>query len=258
MKTAQTDPPRLSVSQAAALQLAPGVASVAAFAFLAWMLSASSLPNVVALGLTIVFIEIPISWGLIYRYVSRENEGVFSLKAAFPWMAKIPLWQYALVGVPFVIYSIVTIIGLGAVIGEPLREAWFSWLPEWFVLNPDPAAIVALSTGMKIFVSALMFFGMVVAGGLTQELFSRGFLLPRIEHLGFAAPLYNALLFTAFHLVSPWSWLPFFVMILPWSYLVWWKRSVKIGIFVHVGMLLLQWLMMSLMMFGMIPLPPAG
>ena len=44
-------------------------------------------------------------------------------------------------------------------------------------------------------------------------------------------------------------------MVLPWAYLVWWKRSVKLGLFVHVGMLVLQWLGMTMMMFGLVPVP---
>ena len=44
-------------------------------------------------------------------------------------------------------------------------------------------------------------------------------------------------------------------MVLPWAYLVWWKRSVKIGLFVHVGMLALQWLGMTMILFGVVPVP---
>ena len=47
-------------------------------------------------------------------------------------------------------------------------------------------------------------------------------------------------------------------MVLPWSYLVWWRRSVKFGFFIHVGMLALQWLGMTMMVFGLVPSSAMG
>jgi hypothetical protein len=73
--------------------------------------------------------------------------------------------------------------------------------------------------------------------------------------MGNWAPAYNALLFSVFHLIAPWNWAGFFLMTLPWAYLVWWRRSIRIGLFVHIGMLTIQWIGLTLMVFGMVPKP---
>lgn len=237
------------------LQLLPGIASLPVFALCAFWFAHIGLPNVFALTLAIVLVEVPVSWAIIAREV-RRTHGQFSWTVAFPWRASIPWWQYLLIGVPVVILSVALNVGLGPVLGETLRNALFSTVPDWLVMRPDPAMFANLSRSVAIALWLFMLFGMVIAGGVTQELFSRGFLLPRIQHLGFLAPLWNAVGFAMLHMAAPWSWPVFLLLSLPWALLVWWKRSVRIGLFAHIGMLLLQWIAMSLMLFGILT-PPA-
>ncbi len=47
-------------------------------------------------------------------------------------------------------------------------------------------------------------------------------------------------------------------MTLPWACLVWWRHSVKIGLFIHIGMLFLQWLMLTLLVLGVVTMPAAA
>ena len=122
-------------------------------------------------------------------------------------------------------------------------------------MRPGPAMFASLSRELVFILWGLMLLGMVLLGGFTQELYSRGFLLPRMAHMGKIAPAYNALLFAVFHLIAPWNWLGFFLMTLPWAYMVWWRRSSKIGLFIHVGMLALQWVGMTMVLFGVVPMP---
>lgn len=37
--------------------------------------------------------------------------------------------------------------------------------------------------------------------------------------------------------------------------LVWWRRSVKIGVFIHVGMIVVQLLGLTALVFGLAPAP---
>lgn len=77
------------------------------------------------------------------------------------------------------------------------------------------------------------------------------------RYLGpYVAPSPNAVAFGVFHLIAPWNWPTFGLMVLPWAYLVWWRRSVRIGLFIHVGMLVLQMTVMGLVVFGVVQ-PPA-
>lgn len=107
----------------------------------------------------------------------------------------------------------------------------FSWLPDWFFLTEDFSRYSSLAL---ISTWAL---GLVVngfAGPVVEELYFRGYLLPRISRLGAWAPFVNAVLFSLYHLFTPWQTVGRIVALLPAVYAAWWKRSIRISIGVHV------------------------
>lgn len=244
----------LTIRQATVLQLAPGVATLLVYLPLAAFVSSRGIPNLVALMLAVLVAELPVSWAIIAHRVRHENDGSFNWRVAFPWHAKVPWWQYAIIGMPLIVISAAIVGGLNPIIERPLLAGPFAQVPDWFVLRSDPAMFTELSRGLvlKIWGLGLVSFVLVAP---TQELYARGFLLPRTAHWGSWAPAFNALLFAIFHLIAPWSWVGFFIMTLPWAYLVWWRRSVKIGVFIHVGMIVVQLLGMTALVFGLVPAP---
>ena len=75
-----------------------------------------------------------------------------------------------------------------------------------------------------------------VIGPVVEELYFRGFLLPRMERLGRWAPLVNATLFSIYHFWSPWQLVARILGIGPMVYAVWWKRNVYLGMAVHCAL----------------------
>jgi membrane protease YdiL (CAAX protease family) len=69
---------------------------------------------------------------------------------------------------------------------------------------------------------------------VVEELYFRGYLLPRISRFGAWAPLINMVLFSLYHFFTPWQNLGRIVGLLPMVYTVWWKRSIYVSIAVHV------------------------
>jgi membrane protease YdiL (CAAX protease family) len=72
-----------------------------------------------------------------------------------------------------------------------------------------------------------------LAAPIVEELYFRGFLLPRVAYLGSWAPLVNVALFTVQHWWQPYNWLQIFLIMLPLVYLVWWQRSIWIAVAMH-------------------------
>ena len=70
-------------------------------------------------------------------------------------------------------------------------------------------------------------------GPIVEELYFRGYLLPRMERLGRWAPLVNVSLFSLYHFWSPWQVMARIVGLGPTVYAVRWKRSVYLGMVVH-------------------------
>ena len=79
---------------------------------------------------------------------------------------------------------------------------------------------------------ALAFNG--VAGPITEELYFRGHLLPRLERYGRWAPVINTVLFAIYHFFSPWRYPAIILGFLPITWMAWRKRSVSVSIAAHM------------------------
>ncbi|MDJ0709486.1 MAG: CPBP family intramembrane metalloprotease [Woeseiaceae bacterium] len=108
------------------------------------------------------------------------------------------------------------------------------WPPE-FLRRPNsgyplPEAI-PLAQKIGLYVTSLLAFGTASA---MQTLYFRGFLLPRMDRLGWMAPIANSLLFVVFHLSSPWFWPQFFIFTLMWGVVTYATRNVWPAVISHV------------------------
>ncbi len=236
------------------LHLLPGVAVLAGYSLFAALLARAGLPNMMGLMLAVLVVEAPLLIWLMRR-ASMQTLGRVDWAWIIPWNERLRLRTYLLWGIPLVLFSVAVIGGLTPAIGEPIMSGLFGWLPDWFVMRQDPEMFTSLSKEALLVLWAGSLVAFTLVGGVVQEVYFRGYLLPRLDRLGPLGPVLNAGLFAVYHLASPWSWPGFFIMVLPWALLVRHRRSVRIGIFIHVGMLLLQVLAMGLMLTGAVRLP---
>ena len=93
-------------------------------------------------------------------------------------------------------------------VGDYSREAWLVTLAAYLVLNG-------------------------FAGPIVEELYFRGYLLPRMEWMGRWAPLVNVSLFSLYHFWSPWQIIGRILGFGPTVYAVRWKENVYLGMVVH-------------------------
>lgn len=73
-----------------------------------------------------------------------------------------------------------------------------------------------------------------IAVPITEELYFRSFLLPRLPiSPTWGAPLLSTLLFSLYHFWAPWDNIGRIVALLPVVYEVQWQRNVYLSILVH-------------------------
>src|SRR5262249_49078928 len=72
-----------------------------------------------------------------------------------------------------------------------------------------------------------------VLAPVTEEVYFRGYLLPRMGYLGGWAPVVNALLFAGQHFWQPHNVVMIFLHSLVLTYVVWWKRNIYIAMLLH-------------------------
>ena len=73
----------------------------------------------------------------------------------------------------------------------------------------------------------------MITGPILEELYFRGYLLPRMRYAGKLAPVLHSLLFALYHVFTPWMFLTRTVGMLPLIYIVR-KKNIYIALIVHV------------------------
>lgn len=189
----------------------------------------SGYPSVLALILTAIFVLVPIEMGVLFWHGKRRN-GKLSLKGVVLYRKKLAWRQYVLWIVVIFVTSGVIITLLNPV--SAFIEGWFSWIPEDLQLGMGLSD--AFSRSKLIQTYALHFIFIVIVAPLVEELYFRGFLLPRMpEKLGRGGPILHSLLFALYHTWSPWMFLARALALLPLIYVVRWKKNIFLGIGAH-------------------------
>ena len=120
------------------------------------------------------------------------------------------------------------------VLDPAILDAVFGWLPPWFVELVPVDNVAACSFGAWVVTLIVYAVMNVLVGPFVEELYFRGYLLPRMSQMGRRAPLVNSVLFSLYHFWSPWSLLTRVVGVTPLAYAVWWKRNIYLGMAVHM------------------------
>jgi membrane protease YdiL (CAAX protease family) len=130
-----------------------------------------------------------------------------------------------------IISSVITIVGL-VILPNIESQLWghtFNFIPEWFRI--DGLNIAEMKYLKFILVLNLLFNGFW--GPLVEELYFRGFLLPRMKVFGRLVPLINVILFSVYHFTTPWAIISRILATTPLVYSVWVNKNIKIGIIAH-------------------------
>jgi membrane protease YdiL (CAAX protease family) len=101
-----------------------------------------------------------------------------------------------------------------------------------FLDDPDLYAGYNQSSLVVIFVLALIVRGFAIP--IVEELYFRGFLLPRLSRFNFWAPVIGGLFFAIYHVWQPMAFLTVFVTGIILGAIVQWKHNVYLSIILHV------------------------
>jgi uncharacterized protein len=118
-------------------------------------------------------------------------------------------------------------------LGQPLNkvfvERFLSWLPQWYTLQD-------FSGYSKGAVQLTLVCNLVLNGVLApivEELYFRGYLLPRMQRWGAFAVVGNTVLFSLYHFWQPYVYVTLVIALLPMIYLVWKTRDLRLAILTH-------------------------
>ena len=220
-----------SVVRTLVLHLLPGALILLFFVAVAPLMSDFGFPPVMAVYLASVFVLIPFELGYLI-YQARKNGT--SLGNIVLYRQPVPRRQLVLL--------VVTLFVGGSVIGALLtpvdfivKEYLFSWLPRGYDVTYGLYGDVArFSTANILFMWVFGLIVNVMVAPVVEEMYFRGYLLPRISRFGAWAPLLNTVLFSLYHFFNPFGILSRIGSFLPLAYGAWWKRSIYVSMIVHV------------------------
>ena len=199
----------------------------------------NNLPTMFIMYLLVAFVLVPTQLGYLYFLGKRKN-GHLSLKGVVFFRESMPWWQYAVFGLIIVTWIASIFLGIGEQSAEFLRMHVFFWIPDWFLLNRGAPEHNGPFIETTMSVLGLIFIGLI--GPATEELYFRGYLLPRLSRFRQWAPLLHVVLFSAYHFWQPQACVITVIAMLPLVYLVWWKRNIYLGIGVHCFLNTIGWL----------------
>jgi membrane protease YdiL (CAAX protease family) len=213
------------------LHLVPGIIFAVFFWVLSWMLIRRGLTGYLALLITIPVCLVPIEIGVMLLWSARFTE-TRSLSEAITYRRKGGVVEYVVL--PLLLFLCWGVLSIAvSPISQYLETHLPAWLPAWAT---QEALINGVTSCPPIqrnitFLLAIVLSGFVAP--VVEELYFRGFLLPRMEHWGWAAPVVNSLLFAVYHFYFPGNVPGIFVAFLPIAYVVRIKKNWGIGAVVH-------------------------
>ena len=209
--------------------LLPGVLIGVVYYLIVPAIQTAGYPSVMALILTAVLVLIPVELGVLLLQGKHRN-GRLSLEGIVLFRQRLSWQQYALwIPAIFVTSGVIMTI-LNPVSGW--IQGWFDWIPESLRLGMGLSDAFTRSKLIQTY--ALHFIFIVIIAPAIEELYFRGFLLPRMpKSLGKAAPIVHSLLFALYHVWSPWMLLARTLALLPLIYIVKWKKNIFLGMGAH-------------------------
>lgn len=202
------------------------------------------LPIFLSLMLAILFGLIPAQLSILILTARHEGKKV---KDILFFKEKMSLTKTILWSLPCLLFSLLVFTLFSGI--EHSIWTIFDWVPEWFRIDRFIAGTMDLPVLTLTIILNFIFNG--VLGPVMEELYFRGFLLPRMAKLGKLAPLAHAVLFSLYHFFTPWENITRIIALIPFIYAVWYKKNIRIGILVHCTLNILSGIGMAVTAFTM-------
>jgi membrane protease YdiL (CAAX protease family) len=234
--------------QSLGLHILPGALTTVAFLAFKPLLDPSGYPPLLAFLLAVTLVDLPVLLGVMLIAGKRRN-GRYSLEGVVLYRDRVSSKTFALVfvGAFVAVYVLMMLVGP---LSSSLAESAFSWLPDWMFLE-EQTQYLAFGKGVLLATFALQLVVTGVALPWVEELYFRGYLLPRLSRYSRWAPLLGGLFFGSYHVWQLFSFPTLFLLGTALGYVVWWKQDIRISIGLHVFANALMRLMLLLAALAM-------
>jgi membrane protease YdiL (CAAX protease family) len=231
--TARGEVDQHSLPATVAYHLVPGLLILAVTVMAVPLVTAAGLPPIAALLLALLVAQLPVQLGHLLVLGWRRN-GRLSLAGVVLYWERLRWWQYPLLVVGILAWCWLCWFALTP-ISSTLQTTLFAWVPPGFAAtsSADAASLVGYPrlALLVTFGAWLVLDGL--AGPIVEELYFRGYLLPRLSRFGRKAPFLETLLFTVYHFWQPWLYPTILVAFASVVFTAHRTRNIYVGMWAH-------------------------
>src|SRR6516165_7156495 len=214
------------------MNLGPAAIAFAAVLALAPLMARLGLPRFFSFTVAEALVLTPIELGLLLRAAHRAT-GRWSLRALPSVLAyRRPLTRRMVLLVPVLLVVALAIYFAYTPVGNALGGALTGIYPHWLIAAKNAPAGFSKVVLVSTLLATLAVDGVI--NPTVEELYFRGYLLPRLPVAGWYAIPVSAALFALQHYWQPWNWLLIFGLQLILTTLVVRLRCVRLGIVMHI------------------------
>jgi len=223
--------PQQSLLKSFMLHILPGALVTISFVSLKSISDSIGYPPLLAFLLAILLVDIPVLLGIMF-FEGKKQNGKLSLIGVVLYREKIPWGMFTLIFIGAFV-GVYLLIMLVTPINAFLTERLFSALPKWMFLEEQSQYLAYAKNILVItFAFQLVLTGLVLPW--IEELYFRGYLLPRISRYKWWTPVVTGVFFGLYHSWQPFGFLTVFVLGTALSYIVMWKQDIRLSIGLHV------------------------
>jgi len=217
---------QLNKTQSILYHFYPGILITGGFIFLAPMSIRYGYPPQFGMLMAILMVAIPVL--TLHLFAAKKREQLNNIFALNGYSNRLPagklvLYSIGLVAAAFIIWGITQPVDIY------ISKTLFKWLPKWYTVQD----FAGYSAG-KVKITLLL--NLVLNGLLApvaEELYFRGYLLPRMKTWSKYAFVVNAVCFSLYHLWQPYVYLTLILALMPMVYLVNKTRDLRLGLLTH-------------------------
>ncbi len=193
------------------------------------------IPPFLSFMVIILVVLIPIEIGIIL-YFSKKETNQFNLSGAFLRYEKMPVYKTLGISVVLILIGGIVFTYISPLERNIMFQTIYKNVPEYYKLS-DFFVHYKDYPRFIIIVSFLLYaVSDGILGPIAEELYFRGFLMSRISRFGIGAPVIITVLFSAYHLFSPWEFFTRIIACLPFIYCVYKTKNIYIGMIVHCSL----------------------
>ena len=180
--------------------------------------------------LMIIVSIVPIQIGFLL-FAAKKTTRTYNIFKLMPFKEKSKFVEYLL----FVAIMLGWALSISAIlppVENGLRDSLFAFVPDHLAMrNMD---FYATPKGLLIFAASFAILTNGIIAPITEELYFRGYLLPRIDASPMLSVIINAVLFSLYHFFSPWYFLSRILMMIPLYYWVMKRKNIRFSIIAHM------------------------